>query len=147
MSNHGYYQAVALLDCLFGKVHGIAHTDYSDSLVSVSTREYMTTYLSIIECPEVDNLANNVIQSSVRALIIQEGGQRQQWEKEQAELDGLMNGSASQRTKRPFKGQSEDAKEQVYRLQDWHWFDCLVEIGGEPVDEDLGPEQSFKRTS
>jgi hypothetical protein len=43
----------------------------------------------------------------------------------------------------PLVGQSDDAEYEIYGLKDGDWLDGAVEVLGEPVEEELGPEEAF----
>ena len=47
--------------------------------------------------------------------------------------------------KRPFVGKSDDGQDQIDRLEDRDGFYGFVEVLGEEVEEDLGPEEAFER--
>ena len=54
-----------------------------------------------------------------------------------------MHRCAGQVPERPFPGEAEDAEEEVEALEDGDGFDDGVEVDGEEVPEDLGPEEAF----
>lgn len=44
----------------------------------------------------------------------------------------------------PFPREDENAEEEVDDLEYWEWFHGGVEVGGEEVPEDFGPEETFE---
>ena len=54
-----------------------------------------------------------------------------------------MHRGTGEKAERPFPGDTEDAEEEVYDLQDWYRFDDGIEVRCEEVPENLGPEEAF----
>ena len=71
-----------------------------------------------------------------------EGGERVD---DEAGLHGAVHGGAGHPRARPFPPQPEDAEQQVDDLQDGDGFHGAVQVGGEEVPEDFGPEEAFER--
>lgn len=44
---------------------------------------------------------------------------------------------------RPFPCEPQDAEQEIYYLQDGRWLDGAIEVLGEKVPEDFGPEEAF----
>ena len=55
-----------------------------------------------------------------------------------------MDAGAGQPAQRPFPGQAEEAEDEVEDLQDGDGLDGAVEIRGQEVPEDFGPEEAFE---
>lgn len=55
-----------------------------------------------------------------------------------------MEGRAANKLERPFVCQTGDAEDEIYGLENGNWLDGAVQVGGEEVPEDLGPEEAFE---
>lgn len=102
-----------------------------------------TTYLSLAIRPKVNRHGNQVVNCSVRALIQHDGGQRQQRHQNQPGLDAAVESGAADELERPLVRETGEAEDEIYDLQNGDGFDGAVEVGGEEVPEDLGPEEAF----
>lgn len=55
-----------------------------------------------------------------------------------------MQTGAGEKGQWPFPGERDDAEEKVDDLEDWEGFYGRVEVLGEEVPEDFGPEEGFE---
>lgn len=109
------------------------------------------THLALTVGPEIDTHPDEVVDPRVRPLVQQQRRQRTQRVHDQPRLDAPMHdrlgkpGGARQRyVERPFPSEGEDAEDEVEGLEDGNRVDGAVEVGGEEVPEDLGPEEAFE---
>lgn len=58
-----------------------------------------------------------------------------------------MYGRSSNIFERPFVSQRYDSNDEIDRLKYGYGFDCCVEVFGQPVEEEFGPEKAFQRCS
>lgn len=105
-----------------------------------------THNLALAVGPEIHAHANQVVHPRVRALVQQQCAEAGQRVDGQPGLDAPMHGRFREREQRdrPFPGEGEDAEEEVDDLQDGDGADGGVEVGGEEVPEDFGPEEAFE---
>jgi hypothetical protein len=104
------------------------------------------THLAVAVGPEVHDLADEVVDSGVGALVHDDGGEGQQRHQHQAELDALVHEGAGERLDRQLEREHAEAEDGVDELQDRDGLDGAVEVGGEEVPEDLGPEVALERS-
>lgn len=102
--------------------------------------------LALAVSPEVDAHADEVVDARVGALVQQQGAQAGQGVDGQAGLDAAVHGGGGEGEERhgPLPGEGEEAEQQVDALQDGDGAHGRVEVGGEEVPEDLGPEEGFE---
>lgn len=102
--------------------------------------------LALTEAPEIDAQADEVVDARVGALVEEQGGEGAQGVDGEAGLDAAVHGGFGEGEDRegPFPGEGEEAEEEVQDLEDGDGADGGVEIGGEEVPEDFGPEESFE---
>lgn len=103
------------------------------------------TYLSLTVRPKVDAYADEKIDGRIGRLVEQDGHESAQRIHDQPGLDAAVYRSAGEELERPFPEQADDAEEEVEDLQDGRGFDGAVEVLGQEVPEDLGPEEAFER--
>src|SRR5690348_13499434 len=75
-------------------------------------------YLAITVGPKVNDLADNVVERGVRALIHDDGGERQERHQQEAELDALVHEGASEGLDGQLEREHGDAEDGVDDLQD-----------------------------
>jgi hypothetical protein len=102
-------------------------------------------YLAVAVGPEVDDLADEVVEGGVGALVHDDGGEGQQRHQHEAELDALVHEGAGERLEGQLEGEHAEAENGVDGLQDGDGLDGAVEVGGQEVPEDLGPEVALER--
>jgi len=56
-----------------------------------------------------------------------------------------VDGGAGDELQWPFVGQAHEAEDEVYDLKSGERLDGAIEVLGEEVPEDLGPEEAFNR--
>ncbi len=102
--------------------------------------------LALAVRPEVDAHADQVVDARVRALVQQQRAQAGERVDGQPRLDTPVHGrlGEGEQGKGPFPGEGEDAEQEVDDLEDRDGAHGGVEIGGEEVPEDLGPEETFE---
>nr|POE80010.1 hypothetical protein CFP56_08076 [Quercus suber] len=137
-----------------GSVHGIAQTTcerWCEQNTSSATRctrrssKDVTTHLSFAVCPEIHHHRDHVVQSRVGALIQQHRHQRRQRQPDQSRDHASVQRGAGQPSQRPFVGQADERDDEVDDLQGGEGFDGGIEVLGEEVEEELGPEEAFER--
>ena len=69
--------------------------------------------------------------------------ERQQGQHHESELDALVQPRPRELLDGPFPGEREDPEAEIDDLQDGQRLDYRVEIRGEEVPEDFGPEECF----
>lgn len=55
-----------------------------------------------------------------------------------------MYGGASDPREWCFQSEYAEAEDEIHDLEDGHWLDEAIERDGEPVEEELGPEESME---
>lgn len=55
-----------------------------------------------------------------------------------------MDGAAGEETEWPFPGEHEECHDHVDDLEEGEGFYCVIEVLGQEVPEDFGPEESFE---
>jgi hypothetical protein len=105
-----------------------------------------THNLALAVGPEVRNHADDVVQAGVGALVEKQGAERTDGVDDQAGLDGAVQSSAGEKRERPFPGECDDAEDDVDDLQNGEGLDGAIEVFGEKIPEDLGPEEGFERS-
>lgn len=103
----------------------------------------METYLAFAVGPEICNHANNVVKTGVRALVYQEGDECADGIDNKTGFDRSMETATSKQANGPFPRQTQHAHEEVDDLQSGNRLDGAVEVLGQEVPEDLGPEEGF----
>jgi hypothetical protein len=104
-----------------------------------------STYLAFNECPEVDPDADQIVQAGVGGLVLQQCRQCKQWVDDHPCLQTSMQPRqhSCDWYQWPLQAKAHERKDEVEYLQYGEWFDCYIEIFGEDVPEDLGPEEAF----
>jgi hypothetical protein len=102
-----------------------------------------STYLAFAVCPEVGAHANNVIQSGIRALIYQERDESAQRVDDETCFNRPVQAGAREETQGPLPAQPDNAQDDVEDLESGDLGHSAVEVLGEEVPEDLGPEDGF----
>jgi hypothetical protein len=102
-------------------------------------------YLAIAVGPEVDDLADKVVERGVGALVHDDGGECQQRHQQEAELDALVYEGAGEGLDGQLERKHGKAEEGVDDLEDGYRLDGAVEVGSQEVPEDLGPEVALER--
>lgn len=100
--------------------------------------------LSLAICPEIRNHADDVVQARVCALVDEQCAQCAERVDNQTGLNGAVQTGTGEQWQWPFPGERDDAEEQVDDLQNWEGFHGRIEVLGEEVPEDLGPEEGFE---
>jgi hypothetical protein len=62
---------------------------------------------------------------------------------DEACFDGAVESCTCEEGQRPFPGEGDDTEDEVDDLQDWEGFYGRVEVFGEEIPEDFGPEEGF----
>lgn len=101
------------------------------------------TDLALAVGPEVDGHGDHVVDGGVGGLVEQGGAEGGEGQDDEAGLDGAVQGGAGQQAQRPLPGEHEDAEQQVDDLQHRHRLHRAVEVLGQEVEEDLGPEEAL----
>lgn len=102
-----------------------------------------TDYLALAVGPEVNGHADDVVDGGVGALVQQHGRQGRQRDDGQTGLEAAVDGRAGNKAQGPLPGEYEEAQEQVDNLQYRDGFDNGIEVPGQEVPEDLGPEEAL----
>ena len=132
-----------------GTVHGSAQTDcqivsFTD-IVYVKGSVIGETYLSLAERPEIHHQADAVVDGRVGGLVEQRGRERAERVQHQPGLDAAVQRGPREWLERPLPSEGEEAEEQIDDLQDGEGLDGAVEVLGQEIPEDLGPEEAFER--
>jgi alkanesulfonate monooxygenase SsuD/methylene tetrahydromethanopterin reductase-like flavin-dependent oxidoreductase (luciferase family) len=104
----------------------------------------LSAYLAFTVCPEVHRRADQIVQSSICALVHQDTGRREQREQNDSRLYRSMKAAAGEPFQWPLIGQPQQAEDQVDDLEGGYRLDGAIEILCEEIPEDLGPEKAFK---
>lgn len=123
----------------------VQHRSSAETL-SVSIQGWVwvqKAYLAFRIGPEIYNDPSEIIQRRVGALIHEACRQSSEWIDDQSSLHAPVQAwqHLNQRCQRPLPATAQDSKQHVEDLQYWEWFDRSVEVFGEKVPEDLGPEE------
>lgn len=107
---------------------------------------FRTHGLALAISPKIYPHPDQIIYPRIRALVQQQRTQTGQWVHSQPCLDAPMHACSRELEYRkgPFPGEGEDAEEEVDELEDGDGADGGVEVGGEEVPEDFGPEEAFE---
>lgn len=103
-----------------------------------------TTHLAFAVGPEIDGHADEVVDARVGALVHEQGGEAAERVDDEADLDAAVEARVGERGEGPLPGERDEAEEQVEDLQKGNGADGAVEVGGEEVPEDLGPEEALE---
>ena len=76
-------------------------------------------------------------------MVEKKSSQRRQWVNDEPDFYASVHHCSSEKAERPFPGQAEETEEEIYDLEDGYWLDSTIEVFGEKVPEDLGPEEAF----
>lgn len=109
----------------------------------IETGIFAKTHLSFAIRPKVDGDADKVVYRWVGRLIHERRGEGRERQDDEAELEGAVDARAGDKGEWPLEGEHSDAEEEVYDLQDWDGLYCAVEVLGEEVPKDFGPEEAF----
>jgi hypothetical protein len=101
------------------------------------------TYLAFAVRPKVRAHADDVVQAGVCALVDEECDEGAERVDDEAGLDGAVEAGACEEAEGPFPGEADDAHDEVDDLQRGDLCDGAVEVLGEEVPEDLGPEEGL----
>jgi len=131
-------------------IQGSLHTICVSRVVSVwvlseTSVGVRTTYLPLGVGPEIHDLPHQVVQGRVGALVHEhrrQAGERPQY---QPDLDAPVHRGAGEAedVEGPLVAERDEAEQQVERLEDGDGLHGAVEVVGEEVEEDLGPDESF----
>lgn len=105
--------------------------------------ELCSTYLAFAVCPEVRNHADNIVQTGIGTLVYQEGNERAEGVDNEASFDGAMQSRTGEHSERPLPCETDDTHDDVDDLKDRYGLNAAIEILGQEVPEDLGPEEGF----
>jgi hypothetical protein len=100
------------------------------------------TYLSLAIRPEIHHHAHDVIDGRIGTLVQQRRGQDGHWKDHQSSFNTTVDSGSSNKTKRPFPSKHDDTKDDVDYLKRGDGFDGSIEVLGEEIPEDLGPEDA-----
>ena len=103
------------------------------------------THLAFAVRPEIRHHADDVVQPAVGALVDEQRAQGAQRVHDQAGLDAAVQPRAREEGERPLPREADDAQEEVYNLENGEGLDGRVEVLGQKVPEDLGPEEGLER--
>jgi hypothetical protein len=101
------------------------------------------TYLSVTISPEIYPHPDGIIDRRIRRLIHQRSRQSHRGKSDQSRRNTTMESRPSNDTQRPLPSEHDNAKDQIDNLQRGERLHGEVEIFGEEVPENLGPEKSF----
>lgn len=104
--------------------------------------DYGRTCLAFTVGPEVDDESDNVVDGGVGALVEQSSEQSDEREQDETGLDAAVEGGAGNEAERPVPGEHDETGEEVEDLEDRHRLDGAVEVLGQKVPEDFGPEEA-----
>jgi hypothetical protein len=107
------------------------------------TRGEALTYLPLSIRPKVNPTPNQIIQRRIRALIHQHCAQTNQRQPHHPCLHAPVYCGAGDIFERPFVAESNDAEDNIDCLEDGNGLDGEVEVLGEKIEEELGPEETF----
>ena len=102
------------------------------------------THLSFRKSPKVDSHANQIVQSGIRALVQQQCGKCRERVQHQSCFDAAVYRRAGDEPERPLPGQTDESEYHVHNLEDGNGLHGGVEVLGEEVPEDFGPEEAFE---
>lgn len=100
-------------------------------------------YLAFAVGPEVSHHADDVVKTGVGALVDEERDESADGVDNQASFDGSVEARAGKETDGPLPGQTDKTHDDVDDLEYGKGLDGAVEILGQEVPEDLGPEEGF----
>jgi hypothetical protein len=100
-------------------------------------------YLAFAVCDKVNDHADHVVDGRVRCLIHESSHESHEGQESEADLEGPVDGGASDEAQRPLEGEHGEAKDEIKDLQDGYRLDGPVESLGEEIPEYLGPEEAF----
>jgi hypothetical protein len=104
----------------------------------------MNTHLSLTIRPKIHPAPNNIIQRRIRRLVQQHSAQRRQRQPQQPCHHAAVQVRARHPSQRPFVGEADERDDDVEDLQDGDGFDGCVEVFGQEVEEEFGPEEGFE---
>lgn len=105
--------------------------------------ESRKTHLAFTVCPEVDHNADGVVDRWVGSLVEQCCGKSGERVDNQSGFDAAVEGSGCEDSQWPLPGCDDDPHYEINGLQHWYRFYGSVQVLGEEVPEDLGPEEAF----
>ena len=101
-------------------------------------------YLAFAVRPEVRHHADDVVEPAVGALVDEQRAQSAQRVHDQARLDAAVQPRAREEGERPLPREADDAEDEVYDLEDGEGLNGRVQVLGQEVPEDLGPEEGLE---
>jgi hypothetical protein len=135
---------------LLGRVQGTAQITCHHHQVSTTNhpRSARTrgkkTHLSFTISPKIHPAPNNIIKCRIRRLIKQHSAQSRQRQPQQPCHHAAVQVRARDPSQRPFVGEADERDDDVEDLQDGDGFDGRVEVFGQEVEEEFGPEEGFE---
>lgn len=106
--------------------------------------ESRRSYLAFTVSPKVHHHADNVVEAGVCALVNEKCTQRTERIHDEACFNGAMQTAAGEQRQWPFPGDTDYAEDNVENLQDGNGLDGAIEVLGEEIPEDLGPEEAVE---
>ena len=131
-------------EAFLGRVHGTGQIVYV--MVShwvLSSKMTDASHLAFRKSPEVSGQCKNMITRRIGALVDQTCGSRSDGDPHQSEGNASVEWSLSHELERPLHRKREDSEHNVDDLQVWEGVNEDIEVAGEDVPEDLGPEEAF----
>ena len=101
------------------------------------------TYFAVDVCSQIGTDADEIVQRRVRGLIHEDRDESAERVDDKTSLGGAVDGRASHPLERPFPSDGDDAQEEIEHLEDRYRLHGAVEVLGEKVPEDLGPEEAL----
>ena len=100
-------------------------------------------HLAFRKSPEVSSHRKNMVARRVGALVDQGRRGRSHGYPHQSEGDASVEWGLGHEAERPFHRKGEEGEHQIDDLQVWEGLNQDIEVAGEDVPEDLGPEKAF----
>lgn len=128
----------------FGSTRG-TQPSYLDGKVSAALGQgpgLRADDLTLAVGDKVHDQADDIVERRVGALVDEGGGQGEEGDGDEAELEGPVEGGPREEAERPLEAEHGDAQHEVDDLEGGERLDRAVEVGGEEVPEDLGPEEA-----
>lgn len=144
--------ALILRSDLFGRVQGTAqitcHSPPSQHASTHKEESHRTagnkTHLALTIRPKIHPAPDNIVQRRVGRLVQQHGAQRRERQPEQPRHHAAVQVRARHPAQRPFVGEAHERDGDVEDLQDGDGLDGGVEVFGQEVEEEFGPEEGFE---
>jgi hypothetical protein len=102
------------------------------------------THLALTVSPKIHPAPNKIIQRRVRRLVQQHSAQSAQRQPQQARHHAAVQVRTRHPSQRPLVGEAHERDDDVEDLQDGDGLDGGVEVFGQEVEEEFGPEEGFE---